>query len=155
MLLASERKPTQLGGVSWNAPSIEGAKDAPLARARWPVREIRTVLPTRHGAPSLSILPVRLTTNTSLTPFVSPLTRFEASDWKATARAYRLSFEMTGWVDAPLGPAPPSPREIRKVTGVPEIAAWTVGRGVAPEAVVTAVATISPRSPVAAAAARS
>src|SRR4051794_5131875 len=87
MLLASERKPTQVGGVSWKAPSIVAAKEAPLARARLPVREIRTVRPIRHGTPSLSILPVRLTTNTSLTPFVSPLTRFDASDWKAIARA--------------------------------------------------------------------
>src|SRR5689334_18695885 len=83
MFDASERKPTQVGGVSWKAPSIEGANEAPLARARPPVREIRTVLPICHGTPSLSILPVRSTTNTSLTPFVSPRTRSEASDWNA------------------------------------------------------------------------
>src|SRR3954453_5709325 len=87
MLLASDRKPTQLGGVSWKAPSIVAVNEGPLARARPPVREISEVLPICHGTPSLSILPVRLTTNTSLTPFVSPRTMFEASDWNAIPRA--------------------------------------------------------------------
>src|SRR3954454_2977634 len=87
MFVASDRKPTHDGGVSWKAPTIEGRTEGPSARTREPVREIRTVLPICHGTPSLSILPVRLTTKTSLTPFVSPRTRFEASDWKAIARA--------------------------------------------------------------------
>src|SRR4051812_18964550 len=86
MLEAADRKPTQVGAL-WKAPSTDGEKDGPLAGPWPPVREIRLVLPTLQGTPSLSMWPVRLTTKTSLTPFVSPRTRFDASDWNAIARA--------------------------------------------------------------------
>src|SRR3954452_1692601 len=62
---------------------------------------------------------------------------------------------MTGCVEGPFGAAPPSPREIRNVTGEPEIAAWTVGLPAAPAALVTAVATRSASSAIAATAERS
>ncbi len=66
---------------------MEAEKEGPLAGPWPPVREISDVPPIDHGTPSLLMWPVRLTTNTSLTPFVSPRTRFDASDWNATARA--------------------------------------------------------------------
>src|SRR3954452_24441514 len=86
MFEAAERKPTHVGAL-WKAPSTEGMKEGPFAGPWPPVREIRFVLPTVHGTPSLSMWPVRLTTKTSLTLLVSPLTRFDASDWNAIARA--------------------------------------------------------------------
>src|SRR3954454_18920893 len=85
MFEAAERKPTHVG-AEWKAPSTDGENEAPLAGPLPPVREIRLVPPIVHGVPSLSMCPVRLTTKTSLTPLVSPLTRFDASDWKAIAR---------------------------------------------------------------------
>src|SRR3954471_3191839 len=86
MFEAADRKPTHVGAL-WKAPSIEGEKEAPLAGPCPPVREMRLLPPTVHGTPSLSMWPVRLATKTSLRPFVSPLTRFDASDWNAIARA--------------------------------------------------------------------
>ena len=56
--------------------------------------------------------PVRSTANTSVIPFVSLRTRLEASDWNAIARAKRLSFEITAWVEGPFGKPPSSACEI-------------------------------------------
>ena len=105
MFEASERKPTHVG-LRWKPPLIAGMDEGPFAGAPLRVREMRMVRPGFQGAPKLSILPVRSTANTSCTPFVSPRTMSLACDSKAIARAKRLSFEITGCVDGPLGILP-------------------------------------------------
>src|SRR3954470_18953657 len=103
---AADRNATHFGRAR-NAPSTTGAHDGPLAGAPPRPRETRTAGAANHCVPSLPKTPSRRTTKTSLTPLVSPATMFEASDWKAIARAQRLSLEMTPWVDGPFG-TPPS-----------------------------------------------
>src|SRR5215216_2057900 len=74
-------------GFLRNAPLTAGEYDGPLAGAPLAVREISTFLPIFQAVPLLSIEPARLTTKTSLTPLVSPRTRFDASDSNAMTRA--------------------------------------------------------------------
>src|SRR5215212_7719379 len=84
-LEAADRKPTHFGRAR-NDPSTAGPHEGPLAGAPPRPRETRIVGPANHWVPSLPKTPSRRTTRTSLAPFVSPATRFEASDWKAIAR---------------------------------------------------------------------
>jgi hypothetical protein len=83
------------------------------------------VRPGLQAEPLLPILPERSTANTSCTPFVSPRTMSLACDSNAIARAKRLSFEITGWVDGPFGILPLYDREISKVD-------WSSERRLAP-----------------------
>src|SRR3954468_4953127 len=98
---AAGRKATQ-GGPTSNPPPMAGEYEGPSAAPPLREREIRRILPGLHIWPRLSKWPRRRTTNTSLMPFESPRTRFDASDSKAIARAQRRSPEITAWVDGPL-----------------------------------------------------
>src|SRR3954453_13891294 len=102
MFEASDRKPTH-GGARWNPPLMAGIDAGPLAGAPLRVREMRPVRRALQGEPLLPMLPPRSRAKTSWTPFRSPRTMLLASDSNAIARAKRLSFEMTGWVDGPFG----------------------------------------------------
>src|SRR5205085_708738 len=104
--VAAERNATHEAGW-WNEPSIAGENDGPSAGRPLNVREIRIARPGRQAAPSLRTGPARRTANTSVVPSASFGTRLEASDWKAMARAKRLSWEITPCVEAPFGMPPP------------------------------------------------
>src|SRR5918993_920421 len=124
--VAAERKATQDGRLR-KLPLTAAPKDGPLA---WPPRrgrETRVVEPGNHWVPSLWNVPARRTTKTSLTPLVSPATRFVASDSNAITRAQRRSFEITALVDGPLGSPPPAALEMSTVF-------WTSARSDAAEA---------------------
>ena len=138
MFDAAERKATHFGAL-WKPPLIAGSNEGPLAGTPLAVREISRVLPGFQGAPELSTRPARSTTKTSVAPLVSPRTRLEASDSNAMARAKRLSPEITGFVEGPLGTPPPSAFEIRCVV-------WTRVAAPAPPAVRATAATSAARA---------
>src|SRR3954452_7396497 len=97
---ASDRNATHFGPTS-KPPLIAGAQEAPFAERPPCVRESSRVLPGFHIWPRLSKCPRRRTTKTSLSPFTSRRTRFDASDSNAIARAQRRSPEITALVDGP------------------------------------------------------
>src|SRR5437764_142236 len=69
------------------SPSMSGRYDGPFAGPPFGAREISSVLPFCHGGPDSEILPVRWTRKTSVVPFVSPDTMFDASESKAASVA--------------------------------------------------------------------
>src|SRR2546421_3627508 len=85
-LEAADRNATQRGELR-KLPSTDGANDGPLAGLPCLPLERRIVLPGCQTEPSLPKLPPRRIAKTSLTPLVSPVTRSDASDWKAIMRA--------------------------------------------------------------------
>src|SRR3954453_5325973 len=103
--VASDSKATQCGSVV-TEPSSDGARDAPLASAPLPATLTRCSEPEPFGRLRPSRPFGRDQTKTSVTPFVSPLTRFDASDWNAARRVLRLSPEMVGALEAPFAAAP-------------------------------------------------
>jgi hypothetical protein len=78
---AELRNATHEGTVQ-KLPSTAAPQDGPLAGPPG-AREISVVLPRSHFEPLLWNDPARRTTNTSLTPLPSPLTRLDASDSNA------------------------------------------------------------------------
>src|SRR3954468_15680360 len=99
---------------------------------------MRMFLPGRHFVPLLFALLPRRVAYTFFTPLPSRGPRFDASDSNAIARTKRLSFDITGFVDAPLGMPPPLARETMIVSWAR--AAVTSWRARAP-ALVAAIAT--------------
>src|SRR4051812_3430684 len=123
----------------------------PLPDAPPRVREIRMFLPGRHFVPLLFALLPRSVAYTSLKPLPSRGPRFDASDSNAIARTKRLSFDMTGLVDAPFGMPPPRATDTMIVSWArAAVTSWSVR---AP-ASVTATATSANNNARAAAAAR-
>src|SRR3954447_23687019 len=102
--VASERKATHEPFVVV-LPSTAAPNDGPSAGPSGP-RESSAASLTAHGEPVLPNEPPRRTAKTSRWPFVSPATRFEATDSKAMTLAKRRSREITGFSDAPFGVPP-------------------------------------------------
>jgi hypothetical protein len=121
MFDAAEMKATQVGFVRVE-PSTAGLYDGPSAATPLRVRDIRTVRPGFHRVPAFVARSPRNVTNTSLTPFASCPTRFDATDSNAMTRTKRLSFDMTAFVEAPFGAPPPTEFEMRYVDVVRALA---------------------------------